>query len=98
MEELKELKDLKKALTPYKITKYCAGYVISVGAFLAIMAVLKRPMGASKGLIKLLTRLGIFVLACKAGDVAQKYFCDTADEIKDSIKDIKEAITDVGIE
>ena len=98
MEELKELKELKKALTPYNITKYCAGYIISAGAFLAIVAILKRPMGASKGLIRLLTKLGIFILACKAGDVAQKYFCDTADEVRDSIKDIKEAITDVGIE
>ena len=92
---MEELNELKKELTVYNITKFCAGYAISFGAFLAIMAFLKNPLSTSKGLIRLLTKLGIFVLACKAGDVAQKYFCDSADEIKDSIKDIKEAIANV---
>ena len=97
MNEIKELTELKNQLTPYNVAKFCIGYTISVGAFLAIMAFLKKPIGPSKGLVKLLTKLGIFVLACKAGDIAQDYFCESADEIKNGINDIKEMMTDVRI-
>lgn len=89
------MNELKDQLTPYNVAKLCIGYTISVGAFLAISAFLKKPIGPSKGVIKLLTKLGIFVLACKAGDIAQDYFCESADEIKNSINDIKEMMTGV---
>ena len=33
-------------------------------------------------------KLGIFVLGCKAGDIAEKYFNDTVDE---TVKNFKES-------
>ena len=84
----KEIEDLKKQFTPVSALKFIAGTVVAFGATAAVVAALKNPMQGAKGLTKLMMNLGIFVLGCKAGDVAEKYFNKTVD---DTIKSIQEA-------
>ena len=94
----KELEELKAKITPMNTTKFVAGTLISLGATAAVIACMKSGLAGSKGVTKLLMKLGIFVLACKAGDVAETYFKETFSEteeaIRDAQKDIKEATGD----
>ena len=86
----KELTELKAKVTPVNTAKFLIGTLISFGAMEAVVATLKSPLQGAKGLMKLMMRLGIFVLGCKAGDVAEKYFSDTVDEIMKSFKEARE--------
>ena len=86
----KELEDLKLKMTPLNTAKFVAGTVVSLGATAAVIALMKSGLGGSKGVTKLLMKLGIFVLACKAGDVAEDYFKDRFDEITDAFKEAQE--------
>ena len=88
----KELNAIKASITPMNTFKFVAGTLISLGATAAIIAVLKNPLQGSKGVTKLLMKLGIFVLACKAGDVAEDYFKKTVDEAEKAYKEAKEDI------
>lgn len=94
----KELSDLKAKITPLNTAKFIAGTVISLGATAAVFALMKTGLNGSKGVTRLLMKLGIFVLACKAGDVAETYFNETFTETQkaftDAKKDIKEAAAD----
>ena len=86
----KELMELKANVTPFKTIKFLAGTVISCGAMAAICAALKIPIQSSKGLTKLMMRLGIFILGCKAGDVAEEYFGQMIDKVMETFKEAKE--------
>lgn len=88
----KEIEDLKKQFTPMSAAKFIAGTIISLGATAAVCAALKNPLQGAKGLTKLMMRLGIFVLGCKAGDVAEKYFNDTVDETIRTLHETKEEV------
>ena len=92
----KELEEFKKKITPTNTAKFVIGSVISVGATAAVMACMKSGLAGTKGITKLLIKLGIFVLACKVGDTAEEYFNDKFTEVqeafKDAQKDVQEAV------
>lgn len=95
-EELeKEFNDLKQKATPLNATKFVVGTLISLGAAAAVAGMMKGSLKNVKGLTKIIMKLGIFMLGCKAGDVAEKYFNDTLDDI---IKTFKEAKEEMGKE
>ena len=91
----KELTELKEKVTPLKTAKFIFGTVISCGAMAAIVAALKNPIQSAKGITKLMMRLGVFVLGCKAGDIAEKYFNDTVDEVVNAYQDVQKEETTV---
>ena len=93
MDFTKELTELKEKVTPITTAKFLMGTVISCGAMAAIVAALKNPIMNARGLTKLMMRLGIFVLGCKAGDVAEKYFNETVDQVIKAFNEAKEETT-----
>ena len=94
----KELEELKKKITPMNTAKFVIGSVISVGATAAVMACMKSGLIGAKGVTKLLIKLGIFALACKAGDVAEDYFRKTFDEAEEAFKEAKDDIKEAAVE
>lgn len=86
----KELAELKKKVTPINTAKFLVGTVISCGAMAAIVAALGGNIPKSKGLTKLMMKLGIFVLGCKAGSVAEEYFNESVDSVVKTINEAKE--------
>lgn len=96
MDLTKELEKLKLKMTPLNTAKFIAGTVISLGATAAVIAMMKSGLSGSKGVTKLLMKLGIFVLACKAGDVAESYFKETFDEAQGALKEMKEEEKECG--
>lgn len=96
MDIAKELEELKSKMTPMNTAKFVVGTVISLGATAAVIALMKSGLVGSKGVTKLLMKLGIFVLACKAGDVAEKYFKETFDEAQGALKEMKEEEKECG--
>jgi prefoldin subunit 5 len=94
----KELLDLKAKMTPIGTIKFLMGTLISFGATAAVIAALKNPLQGSRGITKLLMKLGIFVMACKAGDMAEKYFKDTVEDAENAFKEAKEEIKEVAKE
>lgn len=91
----KELNALKSEITPLKTFKFVAGTLISLGATAAVIGMMKSPLNRSKGVTKLLMKLGIFVLACKAGDVAEDYFKKTITEAENAFEEAKEEVKTV---
>ena len=87
MDLTKELNEIKEKVTPINTAKFLVGTLISCGAMAAIVAALKNPIQSAKGITKLMMRLGIFVLGCKAGDVAEQYFSEKVDEAVKAYKD-----------
>lgn len=85
----KELEQLKAKMTPMNTAKFIAGTVISLGATAAVIALMRTGLAGSKGVTKLLMKLGIFVLACKAGDVAENYFKETFTEAEEAFKEVQ---------
>ena len=83
----KEFNELKAKMTPKNTLKFLTGTLISLGAAAAVMATMKSPIRAAKGITKLLMTLGAFVLGCKAGDVAETYFNDTVDQVENAFKE-----------
>lgn len=86
----KELEELKAKVTPISTGKFIMGTLISLGTAAAVVGLFKNPIDGAKGLTKLMMKLGIFVLGCKAGDIAEKYFNDTVDETIRSFKETQE--------
>lgn len=82
-------KELEELTTPLGITKFIGGTAASLGAAAAITCLMKSPLKNVKGLSKLGMTFGVFVLACKAGDIADDYFNKVVDEIVDFIQDFK---------
>lgn len=86
----KELLEFKSKITPLNTGKFVMGTIISLGATAAVIAMLKSPLKNAKGITKLLMKLGIFVLGCKAGDMAEQYFNETFDETVNAFNEAKE--------
>ena len=90
----KELEELKAKVTPLSTIKFITGTIISLGTAAAVVGLFKNPIDGAKGLTKLMMKLGIFVLGCKAGDMAEKYFNDTVDETMKSFQVAKEEMNE----
>lgn len=90
MDITKELTELKEKMTPLNTMKFLAGTVVSCGAMAAIAAALKMPIQSARGLTKLMMKLGVFVLACKAGYIAETYFNNTIDSVIQAFNEAKE--------
>lgn len=88
----KEITELKQNVTPIKTVKFLVGTLISCGAMAAVVAALKCPIQTTKGITKLMMRLGIFVLGCKAGDMAEEYFNKTVDVLTEAFSEAKEEV------
>lgn len=86
----KEMEELKKQITPMNTAKFLTGTLISLGATAAVIGLMKGSLQGSRGITKLLMKLGIFVLACKAGDAAEKYFKDTVSDAEKSFREAAE--------
>ena len=86
----KELNALKAEITPMNTFKFITGTLISLGATAAVIGMMKNPLNGSRGVTKLLMKLGIFVLACKAGDAAEEYFKKTVAEAENAFKEAKD--------
>lgn len=91
----KELNELKSRITPMNTFKFLTGTLISLGATAAVIGVMKSPLSGSRGVTKLLMKLGIFVLACKAGDVAEEYFKKVMGDAEEAFKEAKGEMEEV---
>lgn len=85
----KDLSELKDKITPLNIAKFITGAIVSLGAYTAVSVLFKGSLKNVKGLNRLIMKAGIFMLGCKAGDVADKYLCETIDETVESVKELK---------
>ena len=83
----KEFDELKAKMTPVNTGKFLMGTLVSCGAMAAVVGALRLPVATSRGLTKLMMRLGIFMLGCKAGEVAEKYFNEMFDNIVNALKE-----------
>ncbi len=83
----KEIASLKAKITPMNTAKFLMGTLISLGATAAVIGAMKSGLGGSKGVTKLLMKLGIFVLACKAGDSAEDYFRKTFEDTEKAFRE-----------
>ena len=90
MDLTKELNELKAKVTPLNTTKFLVGTLVSFGAMSAIAGALQGPVSSAKGITKMMMKLGIFVLGCKAGDIAEEYFNDKLDQIIAVFNEAKE--------
>lgn len=90
MDLVKDFNDWKQSMTPMKTMKFIAGTIVSCGAMAAVVSALKGSTAGAKGLTKLMMKLGIFVLGCKAGDMAEKYFNETMDDLLKAVNEAKE--------
>lgn len=90
----KELAVIKAKATPLGAVKFVAGALVSCGAYAAVVGLLKGSMVDMKGLTKLMAKAGIFILGCKAGDVAEKYLTDVIDNTVNAFKDAQEETED----
>ena len=88
MDFSKEFQDIKEKATPLNALKFVTGTIISLGTAAAVVALFKDPIKNARSVTKIMMKLGVFVLGCKVGDVAEKYFNDTVDE---TVKTFKEA-------
>ena len=86
----RELTEIKQKATPVNTAKFLIGTVVSMGAFAAVTALMKGSLSNSKGVAKLMMRLGIFILGCKAGDVAEEYFSERIESIIKAFNEAKE--------
>ena len=86
----KELNELKAKMTPINTAKFLAGTLISLAAAAAVVGAMRGSLSGARGITKLLMKLGIFVLACKAGDVAETYFRDKVKEAEDDYAKMKQ--------
>lgn len=91
----KELQELRSKVTPISTIKFITGTIISLGTTAAVVGVFRNPIEGAKGITKLMMKLGIFVLGCKAGDIAEKYFSDTVDETIKTFKEAQEEVASV---
>lgn len=87
------LEELKKQLTPKGIGKVVLGTLVSLGATAAVIAAFRNPMKGTKGLLKILMAAGIFVLGCKAGDIAEEHCGEMIDEAADTIGEFFKELT-----
>ncbi len=88
----KELADLKERFTPGRAAKFIAGTLISFGATAAVIAMMKNPLQGARGVTRLLMKLGIFALACKAGDIAEDYFDKTVSEAENAFAEARKEV------
>ena len=86
----KKLTELKANVTPLNTAKFITGTLISCGTMSAVVMALTGATANAKGITKLMMRLGIFVLGCKAGDIAEKYFDETFDNFVEAFKEVQE--------
>ena len=76
--------------------KFVTGTLISLGAAAAVFAMMKTGLAGSRGVTKLIMKLGIFALACKAGDTAEEYFKETFDKTQEAFKEGEKETAECG--
>ena len=91
----KELEELKAQMTPMNTIKFLGGTLVALGATAAVIGIMKGGLKGARGVTKLLMKLGIFVLACKAGDTAEDYFREKVTEFMEDSKEAKKEIKEI---
>ena len=86
------LSEWKKKTTPAETFKTVAGTIVGCGAMAAVVALMRGSTAGTKGVTKLMMKAGIFVLGCRVGDEAEKYFNSQVDGIIASLKEAKEEL------
>lgn len=84
------LANLKNANGWGETLKLGAGMVIGMAADMAVAAILKQHIPVSRGITKLMIKLGIFAVAMKVGDDVETYFYKVADDAKATYMEAKE--------
>lgn len=79
---LVRIQDLKNADGMGTTIKLGAGMIIAFAADIAVTALLKQHVPVGKGIIRLLTKLGIFALGMKIGEDVETYFYKVCDDTK----------------
>lgn len=69
--------------------KMAAGIIVGIGADMALSALLGAHVPECIGWKKALRRLGIFILAMKAGEDAENYFNQVFDETRDALSEAR---------
>lgn len=92
----KELQEWKAKMTPLNTIKFLTGTLVSLGATAAVAALMKGSLVGSKGIVKLLMKLGIFVIGCKVGTDAEEYFREKFDEYSALFKETQEEMKSNG--
>lgn len=87
---LKSFANLKKAEGFGETLKFGVGLAIGIAADMALTCILKTHIPAGKGVTKLMMRLGVFMLAMKAGDDVENYFYDVVDGTKNVYQEMKQ--------
>lgn len=72
-----------------ELLKMAAGMIVGIGADMALSALLGAHVPESVGWRKLLRRIGIFVLAMKAGEDAENYFNRVYEETQNALNEAK---------
>lgn len=93
-----DLDEIKKQLSAKNAFKVIFGTLISLGATAAVIALMKNPIKGAHGIVKILMSMGIFVVGCKVGDVAEDYFEEKVDDLSEMVKDIRNEIKEEGDE
>lgn len=81
---LTSLTELKNSDSMGKSIKLGAGLIIGFAADIAVSSLLKTHIPVGKGIIKLLTKLGIFAIGMKVAEDVENYFYDFCDDTKKS--------------
>lgn len=84
------LTNIKKADSLGETIKLGAGMVLGFAAEMAVAALLKQHIPVSKGITKVLIKLGIFAVAMKIGDDVETYVYKVSDEAKEAFAEAKE--------
>lgn len=76
------------------LLKMAVGMIVGIGADMAVSAILGTHMPEGAGWRKAMRRIGIFILAMKAGEEAEEYFCKVYDDTRDTINEWNESKKD----
>ena len=84
------LAQLKKADGVGETIKLGVGLVVGFAADMAVTALLKGHIPPSKGITRLMIKLGVFAIAMKVGEDVENYVYKVADDAKQTYAEAKE--------
>lgn len=79
-----------KEKTAGETLKMGVGLIFSFAADMAVTAMLKQHVPAGKGLMRIMTKLGIFAIGMKVGEDVENYFYKIVDDTTAAMKEAKE--------
>ena len=94
--KLSDLKDVFKGKQNIgESVKTIGGAVVNIGTDMVVSSLLAAGLCPKKGLKRAVGSCGIFILSMKIGEVAEEYFCELWDDLKEAFgtakKELEEA-------